>query len=174
MSMELTIVLVVVCCLILLLCYILHLKNPPPENYLKNATLFSNEEMISCTDPVHLVGIPDLVYETHDGYLYVVDIKTRRDLRVYYSDVIQISVYALILATIHGRDKVLRTGYILLKKNRDDVGKYVRLELLTEEEVCKLYDRFIGIENSSITAKLTTEESRCKVCPTRVYCQRFN
>lgn len=91
---------------------------------LRNAVVVMNEQSISMTAPVQVSGRVDQVYQTPAGVLILVDTKTRRYHSVYTSDIVQLSLYAMIL--LHtGSSPVSRTGYVRTVV-RDNVRRSVR------------------------------------------------
>lgn len=78
---------------------------------LRSAAVVMNERSISMEHPVKLTGRVDQVYQTPKGVLIPVDSKSRKNHTVYNSDIVQLSLYAMIL--LHTVDSpVSRTGYV--------------------------------------------------------------
>lgn len=91
---------------------------------LRNAAVVMNERPISIEQPVKLSGRVDQVYQTPTGVLIPVDTKTRKTHTVYSSDIVQLSLYAMILMyTVDSR--VSRTGYVRTVV-RNDIHRTVR------------------------------------------------
>lgn len=78
---------------------------------LRNAVIFMNEQALSLSSPVRLSGRVDQVYLLPSGLLVPVDTKVRERHRVYDSDIMQLSMYAMILAHTSGR-RVSNAGYV--------------------------------------------------------------
>ncbi|CAM5563231.1 hypothetical protein [Eoetvoesiella caeni] len=97
-------------------------ENMPKE--LRRSQIVMNEQTISMLQPVALQGKVDQVYLSPAGVLILVDSKTRDRHRVYYSDIMQISMYAMILAHTTGR-RVSNRGYIRTVL-RNEVSRVVR------------------------------------------------
>lgn len=71
-------------------------ENMPYE--LRSATLFLSEQDISTTQPVPMHGRVDQVYKAKNGVLIPLDTKLRQVNHIYESDIIQLSVYRVILS----------------------------------------------------------------------------
>lgn len=97
---------------------------------LRNAVLYMNEKSISMAKPVHLEGRVDQVYLLESGMLMPVDTKTRDRHVVYDSDIMQLSMYAMILAYTTNRT-VCDAGFvrtvIRTEQSRDVRYHFVRL-----------------------------------------------
>src|SRR5690554_6838182 len=77
---------------------------------LKLGTVFMNETPIRMDSPIAINGRVDQVYLTRENKLVPVDTKSRGRHRVYDSDILQVSIYALILSQSY--ENVARHGYI--------------------------------------------------------------
>lgn len=127
---------------------------------LRNSTLFLNEAEISTREPVPLHGRTDQVFLTDKGKLVPVDTKTRDRFQVYESDIIQLSVYAVILCRRYtGTYQVSRTGYVrvvVLKSGRELV-RYLRVTLLPERKVVAMYRRHAQIVSGQRPRRCTCD-----------------
>lgn len=128
---------------------------------LRSATVFLNEEEVSTRLPVPLHGIADQVFKTSRGKLIVVDTKTRENFRVYTSDIIQLSVYGLILSVKYqGQHKVSPHGYVRVVvgagEAREQVG-YIKVKLLPESQVVALWKKYQAIKGRRVRAKCTCD-----------------
>lgn len=107
---------------------------------LKIGSVYMNEREISMIEPVRLHGRVDQVYRTPDGVLVPVDTKTRNRHRTYSSDILQLSIYAVILRHQESLP-VANHGYIRSVVYFDDNEKsvrYHRVPLLTTRKVMSL------------------------------------
>lgn len=124
-------------------------KERMPEE-LRGARLFMNEEDIRAFEPVPLHGRVDQVFETRNGVLVPVDTKTRKYFRVYDSDIIQLSVYRLILEKMYGnRHTVSQHGYIravVLSEHGKENIRYLRVRLLSEGEIVELWQQYKALK----------------------------
>lgn len=107
-----------------------------------NAVCFLNEQTIMTRYPVPLHGKPDQVLRLEDGRLVVLDTKNRERVIVYFSDLVQLSVYAVILK--NQGHKVCPYGVIRIPHNPLD--EYRAVKLLKEKEVVALYHRYQAIK----------------------------
>ncbi|AJQ27563.1 hypothetical protein JBW_02217 [Pelosinus fermentans JBW45] len=70
--------------------------------------------MLKINNPIPLCGKPDVVWKTRDGTLIVGDYKSRENQQVYESEVIQLSVYKLLVERTQKRS-VADYGFIHFK-----------------------------------------------------------
>lgn len=122
----------------------LHEEDMP--RVLQNSTIFLNEQEVSIESPIRLHGRVDQVYRTAGDMLIPVDTKTRDRFCVYRSDIIQLSVYGMILRYMNaGRYKVSGTGYIrvVIVQNNGERIKYMPVKLLPDKDIIALYQRNI-------------------------------
>lgn len=111
-------------------------ENMPIE--LQRAVVFMNEQDIHMTEPVRLHGRVDQVYLTNSRLLVAVDTKTRNRHRTYASDVLQLSLYGVILR--QSALPVANYGYIRTVVYLSDARKsvrYHRVRLLPRHVVLK-------------------------------------
>lgn len=78
---------------------------------LRRSTVVMNEHEISMSDPIKIKGRVDQVYRLPNGTLVLVDTKTRRTHRVFSSDIVQLSIYAMIMAYAY-RGRTSRIAYV--------------------------------------------------------------
>jgi hypothetical protein len=112
---------------------------------LRTADLVLSECPIWTRRPLPLSGQPDQVYEALNGDLIVVDSKTRRVPRVYLHDIVQLSVYRVILRhcdfpPVAGRP-VRPYGYVRCQWGR--AVRYLPARLLSEQQVFGLALRYL-------------------------------
>jgi len=134
-------------------------ENLPKE--LIKAKLFMSEKYISCTSPRRLCGFPDQVFAVSKD-LIIVDTKSRDSNIVYKKDIVQISVYAVILRKKYKRKRVRDYGYIRIDNYRGI--SYKKVELLSEDEIINLYDRNEQLKKFNSTANKTNIKPLCKTC----------
>lgn len=113
-------------------------ENMPAE--LRNASIFLNEADIACSWPVPLHGRVDQVFKNRLGKLVPLDTKSRSKDEIYKEDVIQLSVYRLILSQQFS-EQVCDYGYVRLVvcANGQRRIRYVKVRLLSQKEVITLY-----------------------------------
>lgn len=116
---------------------------------LDDAVIFLNEEPLSTDTPVKLGGRVDQVFLAGDNLLIPVDTKLRQSKKAEESDVIQLSVYAVMLRQRYGSQyRVSDIGYVRIVSERElDGGEtaqkihYVPVALKSEAEVVELWHR---------------------------------
>lgn len=135
----------------LFLCWIKSRRN-------RNLSPYMIEKFISINQPVPLCGTPDVVWIDNKGRLIVGDYKSRNGQQAYRAEIIQLSVYKLLLEKTQKR-VVADFGYLYFGN-----GKRVKVELLTEKEVVNLYYRYLDIIHGTLTPKSSTTPNYCKFC----------
>lgn len=129
-------------------------ENMPHE--LRTATLFLSEQDIATSLPVQMHGRVDQVYKTKRGVLIPLDTKSRPMTRVYESDIIQISVYRIIL--LHQYNvPVANYGYVrtVTETSTGERVRYIKTKLLSERQVVKLWRRYQSIRSGLVTPSCT-------------------
>lgn len=124
----------------------------------RNLSPYMIEKFISINQPVPLCGTPDVVWIDHKGRLIVGDYKSRNGQQAYRAEIIQLSVYKLLLQKTQKR-VVADFGYLYFSN-----GKRVKVALLTEKEIINLYYRYLDIINGKSTPKSSTISNYCKFC----------
>jgi hypothetical protein len=115
------------------------------------------ERFLKITEPVPLCGKPDVVWKTYDGTLIVGDYKSRDNHQVYQSEVIQLSVYKLLVEKTQNRT-VTDYGFIHFKNRR------VKVHLMTEKEVITLYRRYWNVKEGRTKPCMTDVKNYCRYC----------
>ena len=116
-------------------------------------------------EPIPIHGTPDAVWIDKDGVLIVGDYKSRTSCKVEDSDIIQLSVYKVLLERTQRRH-VSNMGYVHFK-NRCRV----RVKLLDEKTVIALYDQYQKIVRGKIKAKQTNKSGYCQHCSYSKICK---
>ncbi|MCG7883722.1 MAG: hypothetical protein AB2669_07230 [Candidatus Thiodiazotropha endolucinida] len=116
---------------------------------LQGAKCVLNETNIHTSKPVALHGRVDQVFKLRDGTHLILDTKVRERIKVYPSDVVQLSVYGLIL-----KYQGYKVCAIALLRFPTGNGKaiYQPVRLYPESKVISLYHRYISILSGSKTA----------------------
>jgi hypothetical protein len=115
------------------------------------------ERFLQITDPVPLCGKPDVVWQTYDGTLIVGDYKSRDNQQVYQSEVIQLSVYKLLVEKTQHRP-VADYGFIHFK------NRWVKVALMTDQEVITLYRRYWNVKEGRSKPYMTNVKNYCRYC----------
>jgi hypothetical protein len=116
------------------------------------------EHFLKITDPVPLCGKPDVVWETYDGTLIVGDYKSRKNQQVYQSEVIQLSVYKLLVEKTQNRP-VADYGFIHFQNRR-----MVKVFLMKEKEIIALHRRYWKVKDGRIKPCMTDAKNYCRYC----------
>lgn len=114
------------------------------------------EPYMKTDNPIPLCGAPDVVWIDKQDTLIVSDYKSR--FIVYDSDIIQLSVYKLLLEQTQ-RKNVANFGFIHLKN-----GQREKVDLLSNDEVIRLYRRYQGITGGKIPASCANNTGYCQYC----------
>ncbi len=121
------------------------------------------EHFLKITRPVPLCGKPDVVWLNRQGTLIVGDYKSRLHHQVYDSDIIQLSVYRLLLEKSQQKP-VADYGYIHFQ------GHSIKAKLLSEREVIALYHRYSQIIEGQVKSEKTACKNFCKHCSHQKIC----
>lgn len=120
---------------------------------LRLAKLVMSESAIRTQQPIPLHGIPDQLFRTWTGKLVPVDTKLRQVPQVHTSDIVQLSVYRVILR--HSQQHpVAHYGYVRIvtkRANGTTRTRYVRRRLMSERAVVARYRK---IQRQSLTSGL--------------------
>ena len=143
-----------------------------PEQ-LRGAQVVLSERNLSTEIPVPLHGRGDQVFLAR-GWLVAVDTKRRKIARVYMKDVIQLSVYAFILArqstALFGVNyPVSATGFVRCVTPRGT--EYKPVQLLNSSQVISLWNRYWFLRSEGLRARPThPNTASCSGCPKRLNC----
>lgn len=108
--------------------------------------------------PIAVCGAPDVIWSDENDVLIVGDYKSRENGRVYESDIIQLSVYKLLLEYTQHRS-VADFGYVHFRD-----GRRSRVNLLNAREVIDLYWRYQDISQGSIQGQCINRKGYCQYC----------
>ncbi|WP_024608518.1 PD-(D/E)XK nuclease family protein [Pseudoalteromonas sp. TAB23] len=132
-------------------------KENMPRN-LRGASLFLNECDLSTQTPIPLHGRVDQVFKTKSNTLIPVDTKTRKSFSIYKSDIIQLSVYQVILKQKYGvKYKVSNVGYVrvVVQSGVNEIIRYIPVKLITEKHISNLWRRYNAIKRGVVETKCT-------------------
>jgi len=119
------------------------------KQHLFNSVCIMNDDtLIEVNYPINLVGKPDQAMQLPNKEVFVLDTKKRKNPRVYLSDKIQLTAYSYILK--NNGYKVLPFGVIRIPTTGNE-AKYFPIDLLPDEELYRLYHRYLEIKNGQIT-----------------------
>jgi hypothetical protein len=112
---------------------------------LQGAKCVMNEQNIYARNPAALHGRVDQVFEMKNGSWVVVDTKRRNYNKVFQSDIVQLTVYAVILA--NKGHPVVPYGYVRLV-NQSGVATYRKVTLFTADTVIALRERYLALKHN--------------------------
>lgn len=145
------------------------IKERLPEE-IKNARLIGSEQYISTDVPRKMHGTYDQLFINTIGKRFLTDTKTREYPTVYWKDVVQISVYNVILR----RKGFQMADYCYFRiVTTDGVVHYVKTQLLTEEEVVREYDITQALINGQKTPNHAKKKTMCTDCKQRENCDAW-
>ena len=142
---------------------------------LVGAQLVLSESDIATNLPVPMHGRVDQVFYSR-GWLIPIDTKTRKVVRVYPKDVIQLSVYAFILArttmSLFGREiPVASSGSVRIVSGRETT--YVPVTLLSSAQVINLWNRYWELKKGGAKARpRPAADHVCVSCLKRSACPK--
>lgn len=125
---------------------------------LATAVLLLNETNIHTSVPVPLHGRVDQVFKLANGNLLILDTKVRDREKVYLSDRVQLTVYAIILT--HMGYSVSSEGIIRIVGRHSTAYKVI--PLLPERSIVELYHRYIGIIQRKTIPRCTCGKHRLR------------
>ena len=102
----------------------------PPE--LMEAKIWAKERDFECGGAIPLRGRTDEIFQNRDGSIIVTETKTRNKLRVYSSDILQLSGYKVLIEH-HTSRQVSSTGYVRVLS--PEGNEYIAVDLLPRDEV---------------------------------------
>lgn len=154
-----------------------HASRPSPGWPADLARLAISERPLAIDTPLSLCGKPDEVYLNHHGLLVPVETKTRGAPKVYLSDKIQLSVYAIVLRYVqdrrlpHGPGRpVADYGYVRIVTPGG--VKWQRVALLTLAQVAGLVRRRIALEKGAAEPRGARHPGICRDCAFRHTCPK--
>jgi CRISPR/Cas system-associated exonuclease Cas4 (RecB family) len=129
---------------------------------LRDAELAYAEKLFKAQAPVVLIAKVDRAYRKRDGVIVLMKLKTRRRLRRYPSDVIELSAQRLALMSQTG-ESVEMHAYVLVQ---DLSGRRFahRVDLLDETAVNGLIERREAILNGDLQPKHASSSALCRGC----------
>ena len=141
------------------------LKEKMPRE-LSEARLIHSEHYIRTLLPRKMHGTLDQLYRLASGLHVLVDSKTRDKHQVYKKDIVQISIYKVILS----RNGMNVADYAYFRVVTPAGVEYIKQNLLTEEEVIKEYDRTEALIDGKATPSNAKHKSMCISCPQQINC----
>lgn len=121
-------------------------------------SIYLADHYMKIDEPIPICGTPDVVWIDKDGVLIVGDYKSRESCQVQDSDIIQLSVYRVLLERTQRRP-VSNKGYVHFKD-----GRRVRVTLLDEKAIIALYNKYQKIITGKGRARCTNKSGYCQHC----------
>lgn len=121
------------------------------------------EVPFSIERPFPLRGTPDLVWREADRSLTIHDLKIRRTPRAYPSDVLQLSLYRLLVAKATGK-KVNPVGFVRSRSGGPETEVLIPVQLLEEDELVRIRTRYDELETGRAAPKLCPNKAYCAQC----------
>ena len=126
-------------------------ENMPDDLY--NSKLFLSEEQITTNTPIALHGRVDQVFKTDDDLLIPIETKTRKYHRIYSSDIIQLSVYRILLTQKYNYP-VANYGYVrtvvINNTTKEKNVRYTKRALLDDSYMIDLWRRYHAIKSGEV------------------------
>lgn len=144
------------------------LKERMPKE-LQSARLALSESYISTDAPRKMHGALDQLYRLTEGVHVLVDTKTRHQQRVYRKDIVQLSVYSIILR--RNGYKVADYGYV--RAVSPEGINYIKTPLLNDEETVWEYDRTEQVLSKKVTPMAAEHKGMCASCPQQINCDQW-
>lgn len=142
-------------------------ENLPAE--LKASRLVASEQYIETVTPRKLHGTLDQLYLNMERFFVLVDSKTRSNSHVYLYDIIQLSVYKVILER-NGR-KVADYAYVRVVT---EAGvSYIKKDLLSEQEVVRRHDRTLQVLSNKVEPNIVKNKAMCNGCGQQSNCHAW-
>lgn len=145
------------------------LKVHLPEE-LRGARVLRERQVQSITGR-KVTGRMDELWTLEDGTRIPADIKTRRAMRVYASDVMQLSVYAYAMRNDGTVRPVADFGFV--RVHTDQGNRYFRVPLLNSREVEHAWDLRMAIKRGEEMGAANGDPHFCKKCTKRTRCDRW-
>ncbi|SDF63618.1 Dna2/Cas4 domain-containing protein [Sporomusa acidovorans] len=123
-----------------------------------NLSVYLTDHYMRINEPIPICGAPDAVWIDRNGVLIVGDYKSRMSGQVQDSDIIQLSVYKVLLEHTQRRT-VSNKGYLHFKN-----GRRVCVKLLAEKEIIAIYKQYQKIINGELKARCTNQNGYCQYC----------
>lgn len=133
---------------------------------LSEGQLIRSEHYIRTEVPRKMHGTLDQLYRVLSGLHVLVDSKTRDKHQVFMKDIVQVSVYRIILI----RTGVRMADYAYFRVVTPDGIEYHKRTLLDEAQVIEEFDRTQTLINGKATPSNAQHKAMCMSCPQQINC----
>ncbi|MCB2425743.1 hypothetical protein [Methylophaga pinxianii] len=133
---------------------------------LSEGQLIRSEHYIRTEVPRKMHGTLDQLYRVLSGLHVLVDSKTRDKHQVFMKDIVQVSVYRVILI----RTGVRMADYAYFRVVTPDGIEYHKRTLLDEAQVIDEFDRTQTLINGKATPSNAQHKAMCMSCPQQINC----
>lgn len=133
---------------------------------LSEGQLIRSEHYIRTEVPRKMHGTLDQLYRVLSGLHVLVDSKTRDKHQVFMKDIVQVSVYRVILI----RTGVRMADYAYFRVVTPDGIEYHKRTLLDEAQVIEEFDRTQTLINGKATPSNAQHKAMCMSCPQQINC----
>lgn len=148
---------------------------------LRNAQVVLSEADIETEIPLPLHGrVDQVLLNKSAGTAYIIDTKARRTARVYLKDIIQMSVYKVILdrnaKRYFGMPAIVsQTGYVRIPSPLTNKAEFIPVTLMTADAVFAMALRYMILKQKGMLARPTMCASTafCMSCEVRLVCPRW-
>jgi hypothetical protein len=138
---------------------------------LRDATLVYAEQVFRTTSPVPIVARLDRGYRNEDDVIILVELKTRRVNRPYFSDVIELSAQRLAVQQQTG-ERVANDGYVVIQRADGKDKSAHRVVLLFTEAIIAVAKRREAILAGEVAAQYASSEGLCARCAFKLKCKQ--
>lgn len=136
---------------------------------LSDGQLIRSEYYIRTEVPRKMHGTLDQLYRVMSGLHVLVDSKTRDKHQVFLKDIVQVSVYRVILTRIGMK----MADYAYFRVVTPDGVQYIKRNLLNEAQVIEEFDRTQALMNGKATPSNAQHKAMCISCPQQINCDNW-
>ena len=136
---------------------------------LSDGQLIRSEYYIRTEVPRKMHGTLDQLYRVMSGLHVLVDSKTRDKHQVFLKDIVQVSVYRVILTRIGMK----MADYAYFRVVTPDGVQYIKRNLLNETQVIEEFDRTQALLNGKATPSNAQHKAMCISCPQQINCDNW-
>lgn len=144
------------------------LRESMPQD-LQEGRLIASEHFITTDAPRKMHGALDQLYRLKTDQCVLSDTKTRPQPRVYRKDIVQLSVYRVILQ----RKGYQMADYGYVRLVTPEGVTYKKANLLSEAETVQEYDRTKQVLNREVSPTIADHKGMCASCAQQINCDEW-